>query len=232
MTVVALLVVAVSACTDDSGDCCDEPLDPETSRELALAHDTWRDWASHELRAGDADGALVAAEAHFQPQDWSLPPSFRWELTFLSTRPSPPDEVARVLEKACAFSAGARFMLGDDLSVSLAVPAATRSVPSRMSSGCDSSIRGVATWLTYLDGHPLPPEVGGVEFIPTTSGMVMVTAYVRPPDATAAVARRIRRQLCAYPHGTRYSILRTAQPSPAGQMRAVRSFVADRTCRP
>ncbi len=228
----ALLVIAASACTDDGSDCCGEPLDPETSRELAAARDTWRDWASDELRAGDAGSALVAAEAVFTPQDWSLPPSFRWELTFPSTRPSPPLEVQSVLERACAFAAGARFMLGDDLRVSLAVPGPVRGIPARTSTGCHPPFRGVAAWLTYLADHPLPPEVGGVQWRPRRSGRVLVTAYLRPPDATAAVARRIGRQLCAYPQGTRYWVQITAQPSPAGEMGATRPFAPGRSCRP
>lgn len=228
-----LLVPVVSACAyTGGGDCCGEPLDPGTSRELALAQDTWRDWASDKLGAGQPGGTLVAAEAHFRPQDWSLPPSFTWVLTFPSTRAGDPQEVAQVLERACDFAAGARFMQGDDLDATLAVPGTARAVPARTSARCRSSFRGVASWLTYLTDHPLPPEVGGVQWTSSLSGRVLVTAYVRPPDATPALVRRLRSQLCGYPHGTRFGIAITAQPSPAGQMGAVRPYGPTRTCRP
>jgi len=234
LATVVLLAVTTSACRDShgGGDCCGEPLDPETSRQLGLAQGTWRDWAADELQAGAADSALVGAEADFQPQDWSLPPAFSWELTFRSTTPSPPHEVTQVLESACAFQAGARFMLGDDLSASLAVPRADGSVPALTGGACSASFAGVGDWLRYLDANPLPLEVGGLQFSAQGSRQVGVTAYVRPPDATSAVARRVGQHLCAYPGTVRYQILKTSQPSPAGQMQAVWPFVRARTCRP
>jgi hypothetical protein len=156
-------------------------------------------WAATRMGAGAAGGSLIEARGDLHRNDFDVPPSFVWELTFRSDRPVAPKELARILRQACAFPLAQQQ--GDSrIIAAMAGRGADALVPTDLEVGCVDGLERVARRFRHLDAHPYPRDV--LESHVSVVGdrfYVAAVAAVRPPDDAPSVVDRVSRYFCTYP---------------------------------
>ena len=159
---------------------------------MERAERDWPGWAATRLGAGRPGSALRAATGDLGPNDWGVPPTFGWTLTFRADRPAAPRQVRRTFRSACAFPP----VRAQDvpLVARLVTPGTGAVVATEVSTHCDRPWRLLAQWLGHLGEHPLPPHVRNatVTVVAEPPVELVVFALVRASDATRVTAAGTR----------------------------------------
>lgn len=193
ITITGMVLVLLSGCGENVGDRFRDDDADRTAVDRIEA--TWRIWARDQLRAGAPGSALDAAEGVLSPNDFGVPPSFGWSLTFRD-QPGAAD-LSATLRRACAFPTTG---LGNEVLVTadLTVASASWAVPAQVVATCGEPLRRLLPWLRATVGSGLPAGVRGLRVISITpNDDSQVTAYIQDSPTVSAAARRVMVAFCA-----------------------------------
>ena len=185
----------------DDVDVMDPADPPEVQRAAELAESTWPDWADTELHAGAPGSPLASARGDLNQNDWGIPPSFTWELTFRRGHPTSPQDLRETLRRTCAFDPP-RLLVDHRITAHLVARGGRGGVPTGLTTDCkDRYLRGLP-WLAYLDTHPFPRAVRASWVHVWASGPERsgdeLAIGVDTVGRSEAVAERVMAHFCGY----------------------------------